>query len=186
MLKMWATRLIFSVFVMAACTAVATGQESAPTLSAAPPQTIALTVPKDTPLQIVLDEEVKVKKAGQKLHGRIVQPIYAFDRVVVPAGTEVNGRIAKIDAVSRKDRTLGILNADFSPARKVEVEFDELVLGEGKHIPFRALVIPGSGQVMQLVTAEDEKNKLPSLPLQPKPRRQNSRSSRHGRQQCTR
>jgi hypothetical protein len=136
------------------------GQDPAPATPAAdPPPTITLTVPKDTPLQIVLDQELRVKKAGQEIHGRIAQPVYAFDKLVVPAGTEVNGRIAKIGNVSRKDRTLGILNADFSPARKVEVEFDELVLAEGKHIPFHALITPGSGQVMQLVSTEEEKKK---------------------------
>lgn len=153
--------LIFSVFVMAASAVAVAGQDSTLTFSAAPPATppatIELTVPKDTPLEIVLDKEVRLKKVGQKLHGRIVQPVYAFDKVVIPAGTEVNGEITKIAAISRKKRTLGILNADFSPARKVEVEFDELVLGEGKHVPFHALITPGSGQVMQLVSTEEEK-----------------------------
>ncbi|HEV7522579.1 MAG TPA: hypothetical protein VGP89_15860 [Candidatus Angelobacter sp.] len=151
-------RLIFIVFVTATQAVVAAPQDLASRPpSAAPPQTIALTVPKDTPLQIVLDREVRVKKPGQKLHGRIVQPIYAFDKLVVPVGAEVNGHIAKVDGLSRKKRVFGILNADFTPGRKVEVEFDELVLRDGKHIPFRAVVTPGSGQVMQLISSKDEK-----------------------------
>ena len=161
---MWAKVTIFIVFAMAASAIAVAGQDSMPTLSAArpvapPSPTIGLIVPKDTPLEIILDKDVRIKKAGQKIHGRIVQPVYAFDKIVIPAGTEVNGRIAKVDAVSRKNRTLGILNADFTPARKVEVDFYELVLGEGKHIPFRALITPGSGQVMQLVSTEEEKKR---------------------------
>jgi type IV secretory pathway VirB10-like protein len=154
-------RLISMAFVAATCTAVAAGQDLATpvTPSAAAPQTVALSVPKDTPLQIALDGEVRVKKAGQKIHGRIVQPIYAFDKLVIPVGAEVNGRIAKIDGISRKNRTLGVLNADFTPSRKIEVEFDEIVLRDGKHIPFQAFVTPGSGQVMQLVSAKDEKKR---------------------------
>ena len=161
--KMWAKRLIFSVFVIGASAFPVAGQDSMPILSPArpspPPPTIELTVPKDTPLEIVLDQEVRVKKAGQKLHGRILYPVYAFDKVVIPAGTEVNGQITNIDPISRKDRTLGILNAEFSPARKVKVDFDELVLAEGKHIPFHALITPGSGQMMQLVGTEEEKKR---------------------------
>jgi hypothetical protein len=42
------------------------------------PQSVALTVPKGTPLQIALDGEVRVQKVGQTIHGRIVQPVYAF------------------------------------------------------------------------------------------------------------
>src|ERR1700704_5603975 len=159
--------LISIVFLAVTCTAIALGQAvtppTPPSSDAAPApetlQTIALTVPRDTPLQIVLDKEVRIKKAGQLIHGRIVQPVYAFDKLVVPVGTEVNGRITKVAPISRKNRVLGILNADFSPARKVEVEFDELVLAPGRHIPFRAVVTPGSGQVMRLVSAKEEKKK---------------------------
>src|SRR5271157_225797 len=52
----------------------------------APPQTVALTVAKGSPLQVVLDQEVRVKKVGQPVHGRTVEPVYAFDHIVVPAG----------------------------------------------------------------------------------------------------
>jgi hypothetical protein len=52
-----------------------------------------LSVPKGTPLQIALDQEIQVKKVGQTVHGRIVQPVYAFDRVVIPIGTVASGRI---------------------------------------------------------------------------------------------
>jgi hypothetical protein len=152
-----------SLIAVVCLTAAAASQDSLPpaTVSsdAPPPQTIALTVPKDTPLQIALDREVRVRRVGQPIHGQLVRPIYAFDRLVVPVGAEVIGRIVKIDGVSRKNRVLGILNGDFTPARKVELEFSELVLADGKHIPFRAVVTPGSGQVMRLVSTKDENKK---------------------------
>jgi type IV secretory pathway VirB10-like protein len=158
--------LTFMVFLTTACTVLALGQDAAPPTHLFPeaPQsvearTIALTVPKDTPLQIALDKEVRIKKAGQLIHGRIVQPVYAFDKLVVPVGARVNGRIAKIEVITRKNRVLGILNGDFTPTRKVEVQLDELVLAQGRHIPFQAVITPGSGQVMQLVSAKDEKKK---------------------------
>jgi type IV secretory pathway VirB10-like protein len=122
-------------------------------------QTIALTVPKGTPLQIVLDQEVRVKKVGQPIHGHTVEPIYAFDRQVVPVGAEVAGRIIGIENLSKMKRTLGALNADFTPKRKVDIEFDELDLAQGKQIALHADVMPWSGQVMQLVSPKNEKNK---------------------------
>jgi type IV secretory pathway VirB10-like protein len=156
------SRLICSFFLTAFAT-IAASQESpsAATLStrSASTQTIALTVARNTPLQIALDREVRVKKVGQPIRGRLVQPVYAFDRLVVPAQTEVDGRIAKIADISKKKRVLGILNADFTPARKVEVEFDQLVLADGRKIPFQAVVTSGSGQVMQLVSTKDDKKK---------------------------
>jgi hypothetical protein len=149
--------------VLAACTTIAASQDSllppASAADSAPPQTIALTVGKHAPLAVGLDQEVRVKKVGQPVHGRLMQPIYAFDRLIVPAGTEVKGHIARIEGISGKKRAMGILNADFTPARTVEVEFNELVLADGKQIPFHAVVTPGSGQVMRLVSPKDDEKR---------------------------
>ncbi|HEY2117357.1 MAG TPA: hypothetical protein VGJ51_19810 [Candidatus Angelobacter sp.] len=162
---MMSPRLISFVFLTIS-TAMAGQGSSSPATSPATLTTrsagtpaIALTVARNTPLQIALDREVRIRKTGQPIHGRLVQPVYAFDRLVVPAGTEVDGHITRIEALSRKKRALGILNADFTPARKVEVQFDQLVLAEGRTIPFKAVVTPGSGQVMQLVSNKDDKKK---------------------------
>lgn len=140
----------------------------APVSSASPAQItptkpaamISLTVPKGTPVQIALDSEVRVQKVGQEIHGRVMQPVYAFDRLVVPAGAAATGHITKIEPPSGKRRVLSALNANFTPSRKVELEFDELILADGKHIPMRTAVAPGSGQVIKLVSAgESEKKK---------------------------
>jgi hypothetical protein len=123
------------------------------------PETVPLTVSKGTPLQVALDKEVRVEKVGQVLRGRIVEPVYAFDKIVLPVGTEVSGQITKLDSVSGRQRTLEALDADFTPARKVHVEFQELVLASGRHIPIRTVVTPGSGEVIQFVMAADDKRK---------------------------
>lgn len=57
--------------------------------SAAASKTIGLTLPVGTPLQIALDREVRIRKVEQAIHGRLVQPAYAFDQLVIPVGTEV-------------------------------------------------------------------------------------------------
>lgn len=129
----------------------------------APPQTVALTVAKGAPLQVALDQEVRVKKVGQLVHARIVEPVYAFDHIVVPVGSEIIGEITNIEAISGGKRTLAALNGEFTPLRKVEVGFHELVLTDGRRFPLHTSVTPGSGQVIELVTAanaqkEEKKN----------------------------
>ncbi len=124
-----------------------------------PAPTIQLNVAKDTPLQIALDEEVRLKTIGQALHGRIVEPVYAFDKLVIPVGTEVNGKVTAIDPVSAGKRTAAALDANFSPSRQFQVSFDELILPDGKHIPFEAGITPGSGQVLDFVSSADERAK---------------------------
>jgi hypothetical protein len=116
------------------------------------PPTIPLTVPTGTPLKVAIDNEVRIRRVGQPIRGKTTEPIYAFDKLLVPAGTEVTGKIAEIDDVSTGMRTLSALNADFSPERKVRVEFDQLLMPDGRHLPIHTIVTPGAG-VLQLVTA---------------------------------
>src|SRR5450759_4241288 len=125
----------------------------------APPQTVALTVAKGAPLQVALDQEIRVKKVGQPVHARIVEPVYAFDHIVVPVGSEIIGEVTKIEEISGGKRTLAALNADFTPLRRVEVGFHELVLADGRRFQLHTSVTPGSGQVIELVTAANEKEK---------------------------
>jgi hypothetical protein len=122
-------------------------------------KTIPLTVPSGTPLQIALDKEVRVRKVGQAIQGRLVQPVYAFDHLVIPVGTEVDGRISNIEGVSAKKRTLGILNADFTPPHQIGVEFDDLILSDGKRMRLHTQVTPGSGQVIRLASAGEHEKK---------------------------
>ncbi|MFY9561933.1 MAG: hypothetical protein WAQ52_16995 [Terriglobales bacterium] len=116
-------------------------------------------VPKGTSLQVALDGEVRVKKVGQPIHGRVVEPVYALDRLVVPVGSEITGEVTKIDAVSAGKRTLAALNADFTPLRKVEIGFNELALPDGRRFPLHTSVTQDSGQVIQFVTAPETKSK---------------------------
>lgn len=103
--------LIFTLACAAGCAQVAPA-----------PVTIALTVPDGTPLQIVLDKEVHIRRVGQPIQGRVVQPVYVFDHLVIPVGTLAEGRISEIAPLSGKRRTLAILNGDFTPAHLLNVD----------------------------------------------------------------
>src|ERR1019366_2089321 len=162
-------RVISAVFLTCVCACSAQAQDAVlasapasnsmlidkPVAAASAPanETIPLTVPKGTAVQVVLDKEVRIQKVGQPVHGRVAEPVYAFDQLVVPGGTEVTGQITQLEGVSGGKRTLDALNADFTPPRKVQIEFDDLELINGRHIPIHTTVTPGSGQMIQFVTA---------------------------------
>jgi hypothetical protein len=110
-------------------------------------------------MQVALDEEIRIHKVGQALPGHIVEPIYAFDKLVIPVGTQVTGEITRIQPVSTGKRTLAALDADFTPSRAIDVTFTELILADGKHIPIHTVVTPGSGQVIRFVAAAAPKEK---------------------------
>jgi len=115
-------------------------------------------VPAGTPLKVALDQEVRIQKVGQPVHGKVVEPVYCFDKIVVPAGSEVTGKIASIDGVSKMKRTEAAMNANFSPYRQAHVEFDELVLADGRHLPLHTIVSPASQGVLQFVPANAKEN----------------------------
>jgi hypothetical protein len=122
-------------------------------------ETIPLIVPKGTALQVALGNEVRVQKVGQPIQGHIAEPVYAFDRLVVPVGSDVNGQITEIEPVSVEKRMLDALDANFTPTHKISVQFTELVLANGEHIPIRTVVTPGSGEPIRFITAADENPK---------------------------
>jgi hypothetical protein len=113
--------------------------------------TIALSLPVGTPLQVASDREIRVKKVGQPIQGHLMQPVYAFNQLVLPLGTRVLGHISNIGSPGGKQLTLSILNAVFTPTRPIQVSFDQIVLADGRQLPLHATVVPGSGQVIRLV-----------------------------------
>ena len=151
----WAIVLTLTPF----CSTSTWGQTDA-ALPAGPPTpslSIPLTVPEGTPFQVVLDKEVRIRKVGQPIRGKIAEPVYAFDKLVVPAGSEVIGKVSRIGNVSAQKRTVAALNANFSPARDVQIEFDDLVLANGRRVPLQTVVSPASQGVLQFAAATDVK-----------------------------
>ncbi|MGA8493785.1 MAG: hypothetical protein WB711_25420 [Terriglobales bacterium] len=119
---------------------------------------ISLTVPAGTPLKVALDQEVRLRKVGQPIHGKVVEPVYSFDKIVIPAGSDVTGKVAGIDGVSKMKRTVAAMNANFSPYRQVHIEFDELVMADGRHLPLHTVVSPASQGVLQFIPANAKEN----------------------------
>ena len=131
--------------------------------SATPALTVAMTVPTGTPIKVALDSEVRIREVGQAIHGKTTEPVYAFDKLLIPVGTPVNGKVSAIDAVSKKTRTLEAMDGNFSPVRSVHVQFDELVMADGRIVPMHTVASPAAGGILQFVPASEkarQKNKV--------------------------
>src|SRR6202035_2017178 len=111
-----------------------------------------------TPLPVVLDKEVRIRKTGQEIHGKIAEPVYVFDKVVVPAGSDAVGKVTRIGGVPALKRTYAALNSDFSPVRDVEITFNRLKLPGGNEIPVYTRVSLAPKGVLEFVTATEPKN----------------------------
>lgn len=123
------------------------------------PVIMPISLPSGTPIKVALDSEVRVRNIGQSIHGKIMEPVYAFDKLLIPAGTVVMGKVSAIDAVSKKIRTLDAMDGNFSPARGVHVQFDELQLADGRHIPIKTVASPAPSGVLKFVSANSKDKK---------------------------
>ena len=123
------------------------------------PIVMAMSVPAGTPIKVALDSEVRVREVGQAIHGKTTEPVYAFDKLLIPVGTAVNGRVSAIDAVPKKVRTLQATDGNFSPRRNVHVQFDELVMGDGRHVALQTVASPAPDGILSFVSANEKEKK---------------------------
>jgi hypothetical protein len=101
---------------------------------------ITLLLNAGTPLHVALDRRVRVQRVGQPVAGTLVDPLYAYDRIVVPAGTVVQGRVAGFQSPPKMARLRAMLNGDFTPRRQVTVAFDTLAFSNGREMPIDTVV----------------------------------------------
>src|SRR5215472_8832095 len=124
------------------------------------PATIPLTVHAGVPLDVILESKLKVtKQTGVPVRGRVVEPVYVFDHMVIPAGSELLGHVSQVDTLSRKQRAWHIADGDFTHFRKVHLDFDTLLLKDGKRMPVHTAVHQGALETVHLSAGGQGKKK---------------------------
>jgi hypothetical protein len=129
------------------------------TAPAAPDTVILLKVPAGASLRVAVDQKVRIAKIGQPVRAKIVEPVFAFDQAVIPAGSVVNGKVKNIQSISAVRKTMSYTSGDFSPFRGYELEFDSIVLPSGERRQIVSTVAPGISQPVHLVAGGSEKKK---------------------------
>jgi len=128
-------------------------------VTVAKPIVVPMSVEAGTPIKVALDSEVRVRQVGQAIRGKTTEPVYAFDKLLIPVGTPVNGKVSAIDAVPKKVRALDATDGNFSPHRNVHVQFDELVMADGRRIALHTVASPAPDGVLSFVSANDKQKK---------------------------
>jgi hypothetical protein len=121
-----------------------------------PTANIALAIPIGTPIRIALDQRTRVDHAGELVHGKVVDAVYAFDQPVIPAGTVATGQVINVAGVSGVKRAMAYSNGNFSPYHKYVVTFDTLTLPDGRKLAVETTVSEGTADVVHLVSNPDK------------------------------
>jgi hypothetical protein len=137
--------------VMACLTPQALAQSTAPA--------VPLGVAEGSSLRVALDRRVTIKNVGQQVEAVLVDPVYAYDRVVIPAGARVIGHVERRSGVSKKRRAIAMLRGDFTPLHDILLQFDAVVLQDGRMLRVVTQVAPGTEQVTLTVASGVDKKK---------------------------
>jgi hypothetical protein len=111
-----------SLFAASATAQTAVEKETLPRIS--------LSVPSGAPLRLYLTKRVS-KRAGAPVEAKLLEPVFAFDREVIPAGTVAQGQVSRVQPVGKWQRVRAIVGGDFTPLRSAQVEFTTLTLPDG-------------------------------------------------------
>jgi hypothetical protein len=116
--------------------------------SAAGTTIIPLVVDKGFSLQLLLTDKLEFKQ-NNLVHATVVEPIYAFDREVIPVGAQVEGSITGFEKAGKWKRISSMLGGDFTPLSEPQITFSTLILPDGDRIPIETFVVPGTEKIVE-------------------------------------
>jgi len=114
-------------------------------------QTVPLVVAAGTPLRLYLTRRLS-KRLHEPVEAKLLDPLFAFDREVAPAGSQVLGTVVRLKPLSKMQRALAIFGGDFTPLHDAEVEYRTLVLPDGRNIPLHTVETAGLNSSADLKT----------------------------------
>ena len=82
-------------------------------------------LPVGLPLRVEIVHRYALR-LGNTVEGKLIEPVYVGDHIVLPTGARVFGRVSRRVPVSKSDRTWALLNGDFTPLKKPEVVFNSI------------------------------------------------------------
>ena len=110
--------------------------------------TIGLTAPAGMPLRLYVTKRFS-KRKGAPVVAKVLDPIYAFDQQEIPAGAVVLGSVSRTHPVTKWERAQAILRGDFTPLRISEVEFNSLVMPDGRTLSVRTAETEGLNSIYE-------------------------------------
>jgi len=114
------------------------------------PSSATAVVPAGTALRIAIEKRVAIKRVDQPIEGRLIDPIYSYDRMLIRAGSVVEGHIAEIGGVSAYRRFAALLSGNLTPARSVRAQFDTLVMSDGSRVPLNTSLSQGTAHTQRV------------------------------------
>jgi len=88
-----------------------------------------ITIPEGVPLHVRVTRRAHLRK-GAEVEGVLTEPVYVYDRLVLPADAVMRGRVSRLVPADRKIRTQALLNGDVTPLHDPVVNFTSIRVGD--------------------------------------------------------
>ena len=85
------------------------------------------------PLRVQLDHRYRMR-IGTVVQGKLLDPVYAGDHIVLPIDSIVTGRISALTPIERGDHTWALLDGDVTPLKTPVLTFDSVRLPGGQEL----------------------------------------------------
>src|SRR5437016_545898 len=105
-----------------------------------------LRVNAGVPLRLYITRRLPMR-TGQVVRAKLLQPVFAFDRIVLPGGVEVEGVVTRLDPAPKMIRAQAIVSGDFTPLHKARVEFKTVLMPDGQRLSIHTLDSNGLGTI---------------------------------------
>ena len=91
------------------------------------------TLPAGTILAVQLDSDASMK-AGTPVRGHITEAAYAHDKLVIPSGTHITGKVVELQPAAHHRSLNAKLQGDFTPLHEAAVQFQQITFQNGVHL----------------------------------------------------
>ena len=110
-----------------------------------------VTVPAGTLLRVEVARRVRLR-LGSEIEGRLLEPIYAENRLLVPCGAVLHGTIVEMHPAPRSKRLNAKLRGDFTPLREPVIQWTALSRVDGSEYSLLAESRTGAGGTLYFRT----------------------------------
>src|ERR1700688_4633158 len=111
------------------------------------PQRGTLVIKPGNDYRSALEKGVRLKKIGQPVTAKLLEPVYAGENLAIPAGSTIKGHVSAISTVPFGKRAGKMLSGDFTPPKTAHVAFDQLVFSDGTTVQIHTDSAIGLGRV---------------------------------------
>lgn len=114
------------------------------------------------PLRVQIDHRYRMRK-GKPIEGRLIDPVYSADHIVLPVNTRIYGDISDLTPIHGSKRTWARLNGDFTPLKQPVLHFTSIKLPDGSSLPIDAEASERTADLVKMGPPVKKKSRIQKI-----------------------